>query len=209
MTFPDAGMIAHLSDSIIPRNLLGPVLLDRRGIPRYWAAIWSIAAAGQLANSTHLKKLRYIGNLYLHADELCGDGALDDALGTLNDRALAEILESWFFSIRNQPRTSEADETRWQTGLGFATTVVTWVAKTDSDKHLRKIESRLQQLSILYSQFRINKRNQPETIRSLPALVVETLYQMLDPSSTRHWVLRMCTGVSQKLRMIALSHTRS
>ncbi|MBC3871925.1 hypothetical protein [Undibacterium oligocarboniphilum] len=123
--------------------------------------------------------------MYQHADGLHGHGALDNALGTLNDRNLAVILESWFISIRNQPETSGGDELRWQNGFGFVTAVVSWIAKSNADAKLQRIESRLQQLSVLYSQFRIKKRNSPETIRSLPASTVETLYasQLEHPST--------------------------
>lgn len=49
-----------------------------------------------LANSTKIKKIHYIDDLYLQADELREHGALDRALGTLNDCHLGEILELWF-----------------------------------------------------------------------------------------------------------------
>jgi integrase len=176
-------MITQLVGPHVPPGLSGPVLIDPRGLPRYWAAVWSAAVTGALADSTHIKKLRYIDNLYQHGDELRGYGALDDALGTLNDGDLAEILESWFISIRNQAKTTEADETRWQVGYSFVTSVVSWIAKSDAHKTLHHIESRLHQLSVLYSQFRVKKRNTPEMIRSLPASTVEMLYQILDPDS--------------------------
>lgn len=146
-------MISLLLGSHIPSSLSELVLVDRHGLPRYWTADWSAAVTGALADSTHIKKLRYIDNLCQHGDELRGYGALDDALGTLNDGDLAEILESWFISIRNQAATTEADETRWQVGLSFVTSVVSWIAKSDTHKTLRQIESRLHQLSVLYSQF--------------------------------------------------------
>jgi len=126
-------MIIHVADALTPPNLHGPVLIDAHGLPRYWACVWFTALAGGLADSTHLKKLRYIGNLYQHADELYGRHALDDALGALNDRTLADILESWFISIRNQLDTSEGDEKRWQTGFGFVTSIVTLLAKNDAN----------------------------------------------------------------------------
>lgn len=176
-------MITQLAGPFVPVGLSGPVLVDRHGLPRYWAAAWSVAVTGALADSTHMKKLRYIDNLYLHADQLLGFGALDDALGTLNDGNLAEILESWFISIRNQAAATDADETRWQVGFSFVTSVVSLIAKSDTHKTLRQIESRLHQLSVLYSQFRVKKRNTPEMIRSLPASTVEVLYQILDPES--------------------------
>ncbi|MBB5371312.1 MULTISPECIES: site-specific integrase [unclassified Janthinobacterium] len=176
-------MLIQLADAHIPSSLSGPVLVDRHGLPRYWTVVWSAAVAGALADSTHIKKLRYIENLYQHADELCGHGSLDDALGTLNDCRLADMLESWFISIRNQAVTTEADETRWQVGFGFVTSIVSWIAKSDTHRTLRLIESRLHQLAVLYSQFRVKKRNTPEMLRSLPASTVEVLYQILDPES--------------------------
>jgi hypothetical protein len=191
-------MIINLVSSHSPPSLSGPVLVDSYGLPRYWAVVWSTAVTGALADSTHVKKLRYIDSLYRHADELRGPGALDNALGTLNDGLLAEILESWFISIRNQPKASEADETRWQVGLGFVTLVVSWIAKSDSHKKLRQIESRLHQLSVLYSQFRVKKRNAPETTRSLPASTVQVLYALLDPESESNpfprWKVRCTVG---------------
>ncbi|MDO9421064.1 MAG: site-specific integrase [Herminiimonas sp.] len=199
-------MIAQLSDPLIPSSLLGPVLLDQLGLPRYWATIWSIATAGHLAESTHLKKLRYLNNLYQHADELKGHGALDLALGTLDDHALAEILESWFISIRNQPETTDADETRWQAGLSFVITVVTWITKGNSDQRLRPIEIRLQQLSILYRQLKINKRNSAEPIRSLPASTIETLYKILDPESEQNPFPRIGTRWRIYVSFILMLH---
>ncbi|WP_230405295.1 site-specific integrase [Undibacterium rugosum] len=131
-------------------------------------------------------KLRYIGNLYDFADEMFGRGALDEAIGKLDSQVLASILESWFISIRNQAETTGGDELRWQTGLGFATSVVTLIAKSDANQMLQHIEGRLQHLSILYSQFRVKKRNSPEIIRSLPASTIEALYVILDPTHNRN-----------------------
>jgi integrase len=186
-------MILQLNDTQVPPNLRGPVLVDAKGLPRYWATVWSAATAGALADSTHLKKLRYVDSLYQHADGLRGCGALDDALASLDDEALGEILESWFMSIRNKARTTPADQTRWQVGFQFVSSVVTWVAKSRSDQILRQIEARLHQLSVLYSQFRIKKRNAPESIRSLPASTVEALYQLLDPESHNNPFARLKT----------------
>jgi integrase len=183
LLFTATVMIIQLSGPHVPDSLSGPLLVDEYGLPRYWAVVWSAALTGALAESTQIKKLRYIDNLYRHADELLGYAALDDALGTLNDSHLAQILESWFISIRNQVRTTDADETRWQVGLGFVTAVTSWIAKSDAGETLRKIEIRLHQLSVLYSQFRVKKRNAPDMVRSLPASTVESLYQILDPES--------------------------
>jgi DNA-binding transcriptional LysR family regulator len=81
-----------------------------------------------------------IEGVYQHADQLIGNASLDDALGTFDDDVLAEILESWFISIRNQAAGTECDEHRWQTGLSFVTSVLNWIGKSiKTDNSIRQI----------------------------------------------------------------------
>ena len=142
---------------------------------------------GHLAESTQTGKLRYIEDLYQHADRILGPNGLDDALADIDDGALADVLESWFVSIRNRPRVTRADELRWHAGLGFVTDVLTWLSRSRiPDDRLRGIEARLHRLSTLYSQLHVRKSRQVETVRSLPASVVEALYDLLDPESSRN-----------------------
>lgn len=138
----------------------------------------------QLAESTLEKKLRYIDNLYQHADAIHGTSALDNALSDFDESALSDILESWFIFIRNRPVVTGSDEKRWQTGITFVTSIVTWLSKSVvPDDHLRKIEQRLHRLSTLYGQLHVRRNRPMENIRSLPASAVEALYQLLDPIS--------------------------
>lgn len=199
-------MLLQLVNRSVPPNLHGPILVDECGLPRYWATVWSTVSAANLADSTHLKKLRYIENLYQHADQLLGRSTLDDALGTLDDEALATILESWFVSIRNQPRTSEGDEKRWQTGLEFVSSVVTWISKSQSNQLMRRIDERLQQLSLIYRQLHINKSKPVESIRSLPAATVSALYELLDPESVLNPFPRISTRWRVFVSFILMLH---
>jgi hypothetical protein len=176
-------MLVQLTSSSVPAILRGPVLTDRRGLPRYWSTVWSTVVAAALADSTHIKKLRFIENLYAHADVYVGKDSLDDALGLMDEDRLAIILESWFVSIRNRSDGTDSDEKRWQTGLDFVTSVVAWVSIKQADGRIRNIEKRLHRLSTLYSQLHVRRVNPVETIRSLPASVVEALHEMLDPES--------------------------
>jgi len=183
----DAGLFQQIYNPLVPVALHGPLLTDESGLPRYWSAIWSVVSSGQLAASTHTKKLRYIEDLYAHADRLRGKHALDDALGSLNEATLAEILESWFVSIRNRSTVTRSDEKRWQTGLGFVTSTVAWLSTSGtSNDRLQRIEQRIHRLSTLYSQLHVHKSAQAEIIRSLPASTVEWLYQTLDPASAEN-----------------------
>jgi integrase len=177
----------QLSDPLVPPHLRSPTLVSEAAVPRYWANIWSIVSMGHLAASTQTGKLRYIEDLYQHADRLLGPSGLDDALADMNDAALADVLESWFVSIRNRPRITRADELRWHAGLGFVTDVLTWLSRSRiPDDRLRDIEARLHRLSTLYGQLHVRKSRQTEMIRSLPAVVVEALYDLLDPVSSRN-----------------------
>jgi hypothetical protein len=110
----DAGLFQQIYNPLVPVALHGPLLTDQSGLPRYWSTIWSVVSSGQLAASTHTKKLRYIEDLYAHADRLRGKHALDDALASLNEATLAEILESWFVSIRKPHVLRMLAEQRWR-----------------------------------------------------------------------------------------------
>jgi hypothetical protein len=84
----------QLSDPLVPPHLRSPTLVSEAAVPRYWANIWSIVSLGHLAASTQAGKLRYIEDLYQHADRLLGSSGLDDALADMNDAALADVLGS-------------------------------------------------------------------------------------------------------------------
>ncbi|SIT48724.1 conserved hypothetical protein [Paraburkholderia ribeironis] len=200
-------MFRQLYGSLVPAALRGPVLVDKTGIPRYWSAIWSATSIAQLASSTLTQKLRYVENLYQHADNLLGANALDDALSGFDDEALAAILESWFISIRNQPAVTSADENRWQTGLGFVTDVITWLSSARSaDDRLRHIEERLHRLSSLYSQLHVRRSAAVEAVRSLPASTVEALYALLDPECPKNPFLRMKTRWRVYVAFVLMLH---
>lgn len=122
--FRFAFVLLQLSNTLVSRDLHGPILVDAHGLPRYWATVWSTLSTAQLADSTHIKKLRSIECLYQHADNLLGASALDDALGSLDDEVLSKILESWFMSLRNHAAGTKNDEVLWNTGTGFVFSVM-------------------------------------------------------------------------------------
>lgn len=199
-------MINQLIGNYIPDRLIGPVLVDRHGIPRYWSTVWSTMHAGQLADSTHKKKLYFISGLYQHAEEMYGPGALDDSIADLDEDKLAVLLESWFVSISNRTGRTDSDEARWQTGLDFVITIATWIAKNDTNSHLQNIEKRLNRLSLLYKQLHISKSRGIESIRSLPAVVVSALYELLDPESATNPFPRLATRWRIYVAFILMLH---
>jgi len=187
-------LLSLLKDQQVPDSLRGALLTDDRSLPRYWASVWSLMTSSELAISSQIKRLRYVESLYVHADRTFGRNSLDDALGSLNDGLIADILESWFVSIRNQAFVGSADDLRWRTGLSFVSSVVTWLSKTTlpADR-LRQIEARLHRLSHLYGQLHVRRRKHTQQIRSLPPNVVKALCELLDPSADTNPFPRMRT----------------
>jgi len=193
LNFRFAIVLLQLSNSLVSRDLHGPILVDANGLPRYWATVWSTLSTAQLADSTHIKKLRCIEGLYQHADNLLGASALDNALGSLDEDALSKILESWFMSLRNHAAGTKNDEVLWQTGTGFVFSVIAWLSKSASDERIQKVERRLHRLKTLYGQLHVRRAKSIESIRSLPASTVEALYTLLDPNSDKNPFTRQTT----------------
>lgn len=79
-------------------------------------------------------------------------------------------------------------------------------SRSGSDRAMRQIDARLHQLSVLYSLFRVKKRNAPEPIRSLPASTVEALYQLLDPESGNNPFPRIRTRWRIYIAFILMLH---
>jgi integrase len=175
-------MLVQLSSKVVPHELQGVALVDANHIPRYWPAVWMLMVGHQWAPSTQIKRLRYLDNLYEHADAQFGARALEDAIWSGDASMLGTVLESWFVSLRNRGQPTRADEARWRIGLGFVQTVVNWTAKAP-EAQLRRMEAKLHRLDTLYSQLHIHRGKPTEMVRSLPSNVVEALYVLLDPAS--------------------------
>jgi hypothetical protein len=70
----------------------GYVLTDSVGLPRYWAAAWTLLIGGSLAESTLKKKLAHIEAFYQHAEDGHESGFLDGAVGYQTFRSLKDCL---------------------------------------------------------------------------------------------------------------------
>lgn len=176
--------LRHLRNPEAPAILRGPVIVDAVGLPRYWAAVWATIEGAHLAPATLSKKLRHIEDLYQHGDSVAGINAVDDAIGASNTGALSTILESWFLRIRSSSHGRKEGERRWQTGYQFVTRIVTLLTSSHATGPAEiSLDSRLHRLAMLYGQLHVRVHESVETIRSLPASVVQALYSLLDPAA--------------------------
>lgn len=143
------------TDALAPALRQG-VLVDGQFQIRYWATVWSTLTMSDAAPSSREKKLRFIDDLYVHADCVAGRGALDEALYGVDETQLAFILESWFVSIINRSPGTTTDEARWRTGFDFVSTIATWLSKSPSPGHaVSNVERKLHRLTHMYKQLHV------------------------------------------------------
>jgi hypothetical protein len=176
-------MLAKLGNQTL-LSLQGPALFEPTGLPRYWSAVWSAPLPGSLAHSTLKKRLASVERLYTFTDDLLGIGGLDRAIAATDVTIIGQVLEAYFLSLRNHPGPSAVSEDSWQIPVRFLREVLTRIARSapysarggDFDLRLLSFED-------LHGNLRVSKHRRPERVRSLPADVIEALYQLLDPAA--------------------------
>jgi integrase len=180
-------MVLILSEAIVPRSLAGPILVDAHGIPRYWAFIWSFLDGAGAAQSYLKRQLSAIGLLYLAAEKRTGSDCLDKILTAGDVKALEPLLEGLFIELGNRSRIEGySSNENWVSIFTFVQQVLKRGAQTKAGHQLNRILAKLDRLDSLYRQLTPNRNFQEVDIRALPAAVVEDLYELVDPSSTRN-----------------------
>jgi hypothetical protein len=97
------------------------MFVDGLGLPRFWAAVWTLAQPADLAPSTLSKKLSHIESFYQHAEQVLGFGGWNDVLADFDVEALGRSLEGYFLTTRHRPSITPASEGRWLAALQFVT----------------------------------------------------------------------------------------
>lgn len=175
----------RLRHPAIPPALTGWTLLDAYGRPRYWAAVWAAMDGARLQNATLAEHLRAIEALYLSVESQTGSDCLDRLIAELDFDGLESALESHFVSQRNRAMQSASTAQNWRIAVAFVSTCVNRLAKS-ADQRVGNIHSRLLRLDQLYTALQMPRAKRPETVRALPAAVVEDLYEVLTPFSPRN-----------------------
>jgi len=177
-------LLKHIWCHQIPHVLREPALFDEGGLPRYWATVWSMYYTSDLASSSKRKVLGHVEALYQFSETLHGPGILDDALFSVDIEKLGELLEAYFVSIRNLPNINEAAQLKWQAAYRFVSDIILRLSKSNLPiSQLQLIKGRLDHLGQLYSQLRIGKKRTQDILRALPSIVVEALFELLDPAA--------------------------
>ncbi|KAI3601200.1 hypothetical protein D8I24_4054, partial (plasmid) [Cupriavidus necator H850] len=59
-------MVIQLNQPEVPQRLHGVTLVDRHGLPRFWANVWALMALADHAELTRLRKLHHVERLYAY-----------------------------------------------------------------------------------------------------------------------------------------------
>lgn len=166
--------------SLLPPSLSGPACVDALGFPRYAATIWLDFLNAHAAIATREKYARAISGLYCDAEAMQPPVDLDKALIETDLGALRAVLSSALLGHQ----TRQAADKRWALQKRFVFGILEMV----NGGQVPELSRQLKTLQRSYSQIRSAAPTKPisQTARSLPADVLEDMFELVDPTSRRN-----------------------
>lgn len=169
-----------------PKSTKGWLLIDDLGLPRFWATVWADVLKANLGLTTRGHHLYAVERFYQATDRHFGSGALDRMISELDMPKLESALSSFLASLRNDGSLRGINNNQaWGSARSFVSDVVSHLSASSANDY-SKVHSRLLRLDRLYSQVSPARPKPPAAIRALPAAVVEDLYEIFSPLSTRN-----------------------
>ncbi|RMH85973.1 hypothetical protein EA796_05920 [Pseudomonas sp. AOB-7] len=169
-----------------PKSIKGWLLVDDLGLPRFWATVWADVLKANMGLTTRGHHLYAVERFYQVTDRQLGSGALDRMLSELDMPALESALSSFLASLRNDGSLRGVNNNQaWGSARSFVADTVSHLSASSANEY-SKVHSRLLRLDRLYSQVSPARPKPPVAIRALPAAVVEDLYEVFSPTSSRN-----------------------
>jgi|AGTN01.1.fsa_nt_gi Phage integrase family. len=176
----------RLRHAELPKSLTGWIAVNDLGVPRLWATVWADILLCGVADSTRGSHLAAVETLYQSAAEQAGDDCLDAVIAALDFDELEAVLGGFLAKLRNESAIEGIDrEKTWQTALRFVGDVVNHIGRADGAA-FADVQARLLRLNVLYGQLAPKADRPPAPIRALPGAVIEDLYEIFSPDSTRN-----------------------
>jgi hypothetical protein len=175
-------------DPSLPPALRGPVVVDAHCRPRYWPLVDSFLLHAKLKPSTATIHLRAIERLYTFAEQLWRRDTLDAVIARVDLARIDDLLHAYFSKLRREAHeTGHPADEAWRIACQFATGSCERLLIAGPRRRLAQARELLDRLSRLDHQLalrsRRRRRGQP---RGLPAPVIEDLYELITPNSTRN-----------------------
>jgi len=174
--------IIHISSDALPPSLHGPTILcPQNKLPFFWATVWVQLDCAHLKPGTMRKKLAAVGRFYTYAenihglntDTIIGQGRLDQAY---------DLVTGYLLTLSNQARNAQTDySVGWRTVRDFICTTMKYAA---SGKNYDILQRDLLRFERKLQNFNPNPIRRPaQTVRAIPATVIEELYKIITPGS--------------------------
>lgn len=139
-----------------------------------------------MGHTTRGHHLYAVERFYQVTDRQFGCGSLDRMLSELDMHALESALSSFLACLRNDGSLRGINNNQaWGSAKSFVADTVCHLSAASATDY-SKIHSRLMRLDRLYSQVSPARPKPPAAIRALPAAVVEDLYEIFSPTSSRN-----------------------
>lgn len=170
----------------IPTCCKGHLLVDRFGIPRFWATVWADVLKARSSPSTIRRNLYCLERLYAHSEATVGYGALDRSLANLEMDTIEVVLTSFLANLRNESAALGTDHNKtWDVAVNFISDLAHHIGTKD-EKTFAKVRARLIRLDLLYGQLVPSHSKPAVQIRALPSAVVEELTLLFSPLSAHN-----------------------
>jgi integrase len=179
-------MVLLLSNAFVPPSLAGPILVDDLGMPRYWALTWAVIDGASIKPSYLRRQLAAIELLYRATEKRTGSDCLDQILTRADLKTLQPVLEGLFIELTNRSVSMGfASNENWNFAFRFVQRVLERGAESKIGQ-LHRFQAKLDHLTKLYGQLDQIQPFVQGNLRALPAAVVQDLYELVDPLSTRN-----------------------
>jgi integrase len=163
--------------------------VDANGRPRYWAAYWLLRSAAGWAASTQAVYVAAVERLYRSVEASTGSDRLDELIGSLDIATLDQCLDTFFAGLRNeQTRSGASRERTWAAATEFVRASLDDLVhrSVPSSRRLAQLRG-LDRLAAMSDRLKTGRRaRRRQKVRSLPAGVVEDLYELTWPGSARN-----------------------
>lgn len=179
--------LLRLRDTSVPPSLRGYIVVDGASRPRFWGTYHQHHAGAAWADGTTKGFVGHIDGLYRFVEERLGGDCLDELISELDSSRLVAVVEAYFGHLRNaQAQTGKSRAPAWHAVAAFLESCVDAVSKSRTGPRSRDREFLLARIKQLRGALQIGRGKRRLTIRSLPAEVVEDLWEIMQPDSRRN-----------------------
>ncbi len=157
------------------------------GRPRLASTIWQSLKGTNYSSSYLRAKLAAIERFYQYTEATQPSPHLDYLVISQDCIALEGLLMGFLATLQNEAAISDRDlSAAWQNTVKFVVETLNFLMPITHASNLKELQVSLRRLERMYVFLRPLRNVRPTKIRALPAVVVEELYALVTPGSSRN-----------------------